>query len=892
MGEAAALHEGRVMSAFEGSYKSLIQGVSQQSPELRLPGQVTESVNMLSDPVTGLRRRPGLEVKQNITWSGAQEGRFRAWFTDIAGQRVHLMLNTATGNLKVLNEQFVEQAEFTNSYLINADSTRIRGASVGNEFFLCNVDQIPVVAPESEVLQNPAHAGFFYIAAGAFSRAFTITFGYNNGTINATYTTPDGTTAGDAALATPEYIANQLYTQVLTQAFTDVRITAVASTGTITGLQLQENTGTDLAPVWTNRTPSFDITAAQIVQKHLRVQYTSATGAAITFSYQYKVNGTWVTASTYTSTPYKLPDSGTSTSALVPLLPFLQGSTVPYVAIDGPYVYLYKQDGLTVQSPTGSNFVVASKGGQVSSLSFLPARLPAQADGLIIKVGVGSGPSYFKYNAANTEWVESAVYGSPGNISNAPISVFWTGTAWALDTTPFTKRNAGDDDSNPKHDWMQYGISGMGTYQGRLILMSGPLVSMSSSKDPRVFFRTTVEALLASDPVEIGSGMNTSAAYEWAVPFQKDLILFSASYQALIPSGNSAITPANATVVPTSNHEVDTKASPVSAGRTLLYASPKSSAYFGVLEMLPSQYTDSQYVSIDSTAHLPKYMRGRCRFSASSSVADTLVFGTTGDSTELIVHEYYWDAETKQQQSWHRWQFPYPVEFAYFASDVLVVVFIRNGIVIISTMDPRESELNAGNTVKARLDFRVSANLVNGSLTIPAWFSTFDASLRQKLVVASIEAGLTQPKIGGSFTGDVFEAVPGWEDQPVEIGVPYVSSVVPTPPAVSDRTENVIYTGKYTVLRYNVVCNKDANFTAYVSDRNTPPDDVDSPSTAMLASEFRSVRPMYEDDSVVLLPARVDARTARLKLETSELNDMNITALEYVGRFNARYQRR
>lgn len=55
------------MSTFESSYKSLLQGVSQQIPSERLPGQLTSQLNMLSDPVTGLRRRPGVEFKAAIT---------------------------------------------------------------------------------------------------------------------------------------------------------------------------------------------------------------------------------------------------------------------------------------------------------------------------------------------------------------------------------------------------------------------------------------------------------------------------------------------------------------------------------------------------------------------------------------------------------------------------------------------------------------------------------------------------------------------------------------------------------------------------------------------------------------------------------------------------------
>ena len=47
---------------YEDTYPSLIQGVSQQTPQERLDGQLGAQVNMLSDPVNGLRRRSGFKL--------------------------------------------------------------------------------------------------------------------------------------------------------------------------------------------------------------------------------------------------------------------------------------------------------------------------------------------------------------------------------------------------------------------------------------------------------------------------------------------------------------------------------------------------------------------------------------------------------------------------------------------------------------------------------------------------------------------------------------------------------------------------------------------------------------------------------------------------------------
>jgi hypothetical protein len=51
------------------SWKSLLQGVSQQIPEVRFPGQHTEQVNMVPDPVKGLARRHGSELQGEVLTS-------------------------------------------------------------------------------------------------------------------------------------------------------------------------------------------------------------------------------------------------------------------------------------------------------------------------------------------------------------------------------------------------------------------------------------------------------------------------------------------------------------------------------------------------------------------------------------------------------------------------------------------------------------------------------------------------------------------------------------------------------------------------------------------------------------------------------------------------------
>lgn len=773
------------MSTYEAAYKSLLQGVSQQIPEERLPGQLTSQTNMLSDPVTNLRRRPGLLFRKSWAWTSATDSKVVGWFTDIAGSRVHILLNTATGNIRVLDEAFVQEASLeAGAYLTTTTPSKIRAASVGNEFFFCNVDKKPAVQYDATD-QDPTLGGFFYLVSGSFSKTYAISVVFSGGQYDATYTTPSGAVAGDAALATPEYIATQLANQLATN----------------------------------------------------------------------------------------------------PLLT---------VARDGPYVFMNKATAISVSTSTGQAYMVASKAAVVTNIGNLPARLPAIADHFICRVGTGSAAQYYKYIHATTEWLESGDWDSPTSITNTPISLIWNGTAWALDTTAFSGRPSGDNGSNPTHEWMTNGVSGMGTFQGRLVLLSGPMVALSVAGTPRQFFRTTTTSVLGSDPIEVGAGMNSAAAYEWAIPFQKDLVLFSRMYQAVIPSGSSAITPATATVVPTSAHEADTTSQPITLGRTLMYCTPKSEDFFGAMEMVPSSYTDSQYLSQDSTPHLPKYMGGRCRFAVSSSIANLALFAPSGDVNSLIVHEYHWDGDQKVQQAWHTWTFEYPVAAAYFASDMIVVVFVKNGQIVLLTIDPRAGSFNAAGERRPFLDGNGHATIVDHVVTIPDWMLAFDPTLGSKLKLMMLTGPLAGELVGASPNpaGTQLITVLSHPSGEVGVGLPYYSGFAPSPPVVRDNNEQVIHSGKATLNRFMLGTKGTSEFIVNVDDAYGTGEDIGVPTLTFSSPELALGRGLYSTQATSIIPCRTDMRTTAMEVFTQGTGELNITSLEYVAKYHPKIKRR
>lgn len=413
----------------EGSYAPMLQGVSQQVEHERLPGQVQAQLNMLSDPQTGIRRRPGASMLFSGTSSGNAVSKLVATEATIGGTSLHVHVDTAAGNVKLYDAAGTSLATLSSAYLVTANREDIRFANLNDELFVLNTSKVPT--PQVSTVGTNHLLGFFYVEAGAFNKRYGVEVKIGTYTYYGYYKTPDGTGASDAAACTPSAVAAALLAS-LNSAGMSVRVLAYA--------------------------------------------------------------------------------------------------TAQYVFLKA----LYDPNQLEVRTDEGAMYLVASGKSRLRHSSQLPARLAAEADGYVVATGDSTSVTYYAWNYESSSWLESSTTNTISGVEDVPISVRKLGGAYTLDAAPFEGRLAGDDKSNPAHSFItSRKITGMAAYQGRLVLLSGNMVSMSATNKPRRFFRITVTSLLDSDPIEIGSGNITSANFTYAVAFNKDLVLFADRVQAV-----------------------------------------------------------------------------------------------------------------------------------------------------------------------------------------------------------------------------------------------------------------------------------------------------------------------------------------------------------------------
>jgi len=776
------------MAAFDGSIKSLLQGVSQQVPTERLDGQVSAQVNMLSDVVDGMRRRPGMRLLKGSVISGlSNTTSVFATTVDIDDSYVHVLVHTQSGMLYLYSPTWALLSSTAWPYLQAISSSSIQTATLRGYLYLCNTEQKPTKVISNAGRLDPNTTGFFYIKAAQYSKIFSVTVTVGGVGYTASYTVPNGQTAGDADKAVPEYIASQL----------------AASLG---------------------------------------------------------------------------------------------GMGIPNLGIDRVAGYLYfKTSGaaVSVTSDSGSTYVGFSAASRVSTTSELPARLPAGADGTLCSVGTNPKTApWYQYSYNTNTWLEAGAYGSATSLAGMPMRVKLDGS-YLVEQPTYEGRLAGNDDANEDPPFLTDGVTGFAAFQGRLVLLSGPAVSMSASGKPLRWYRSTVTELLIADPISIYSGAASSTRYTHAVQFNKDLLLFSRSVQAVVPSGNAIIAPSTAQIVITSSYACTDKAVPVVAGRSLLYFAPRSEDYAAVLELVPSNTTDSQYTTNDITAHIPQYIPGVIRQAAASTTSNSVVFLTDQDARRLYVQQYLWQADQKVQSAWHEWRAPYDIACIWFVRDAVYVGMVVDGGLMVATLEPQANRA-VGNYTRPFADLYSAEGVqVSGrELSLPAHLRTAYIN-GAELLVTYASGSLAGELVGiDSVTAaDTVRLVRNTPDGVYMVGLRYLSQFSPTPPFMRDQNGAPIGTSTVLLSRYELNLRNTGVFQAEVSGAQGVVTSGDFTGLTYSSMDLDLNYPMIAKHSRVLIPVRVPTQESEAMFSTSSEHDLGIVRIEFVLQYHQRRRR-
>ena len=294
----------------------------------------------------------------------------------------------------------------------------------------------------------------------------------------------------------------------------------------------------------------------------------------------------------------------------------------------------------------------------VTEYSNLPAKF---VSGFVIPItgelGGTSSTYYVQWNDSLQAYEETVKPGSQFHLDPATLPHKLVRNAdgtCTFSAISWDDRKVGDPAVNLDPSFIGRPLNDVFFYRNRLGVLAGENVVFSRAGDFFNFFQETITQVLDTDPIDIAVSHVKVSDLHFAIPFDKNLVLFSGQTQFVL-TATDMLTPKTVAIHQTTEFECSLKAKPVAAGSNIYFAVDKT-GYTGVREYYVANY-QLTFDADNITAHVPRYLPGDTFKLVSSTNEDMLFALSRDEQNTLYVYKFYWQGEEKAQSSWSKWTF-------------------------------------------------------------------------------------------------------------------------------------------------------------------------------------------------------------------------------------------
>lgn len=267
---------------------------------------------------------------------------------------------------------------------------------------------------------------------------------------------------------------------------------------------------------------------------------------------------------------------------------------------------------------------------------------------------------YVKWDATNSIWQECPSVGTEIRLDPAkmPYKLTWSGTAFTFQQESWGNRGAGSLTSLPEPNFIARTIRDIFFFRNRLGVLAGEYCILSQSgPDYQNFFRQSATDILDNDFIDLRAANIKVSTLNFAVPFNKQLLLLSQGSQFILGTGAGQLLTGNTAAIDVAtNYAANSVAKPVVAGNSTYFPS-ENTLFSSVREYTVSDDTQVANTAEDITAHIPAYIPAGVFKMAIAENDDTLFVLTSGNQRRLYVYKYFWLNDQKVQNAWSYWEF-------------------------------------------------------------------------------------------------------------------------------------------------------------------------------------------------------------------------------------------
>jgi hypothetical protein len=690
------------MPLVSSSIPNLINGISQQPAEIRLPTQAERQINGLSSIARGLEKRPGTEHKAKLSTSTESDFFIHSIRRDSSEEYTMTLSRTSGGvkDLKVYDQTGTEvpvksaptaNATTSTNNITNTDlaylevsdtggvKDNIKATTVADTTFLINktttIEKASTNAQASgEGTTGSAqhissrgsdnlvstwangYEGLIYVKNGDYSSKYVVTLKPTSGTLNGnTYKVGFQTPASNVSL-------NQKHI------------------GTTNIAQIINNGNTGLG-TGTGEWDDF-----------------SSTSPAEGFGGWRPLTGRNEDGET-SNTEYYNGLNALKTGTLA-------NSPFTFTLDDSRSVIVIKStESFTIETSDshGGNDLV---GITTSTTKFTNLPGTGAPNNYLVSV-VGSSDAtqddfFVKYNKADETWKETVgpsldtgfnILSMPHRLvrlydnQSTPNKYFLyepvkeaSASNGAPDRYGWSSRKAGDDTSNPFPSFVGGKINDVTFHKNRFGVLSDENIIFSVAGNFYNFFPISVMTALDSNPIDISVSNNEVSILRHAAAFDQSLLLFSDFQQFSLNSEGANFSPSSVSVDVVTQFESTSKTPPVSSGK-FVYFPFKRGEYSGVREYFVDIGSSDSNDATDITAHVPQYIKGNVTKMIVSSTDQMLAVLSDDDPKRVYIYKNFWQGQEKLQNSWSHWEFDGDVlNCAFLGSTLKLLVKRSDGI--------------------------------------------------------------------------------------------------------------------------------------------------------------------------------------------------------------------
>jgi len=703
------------MPLLVNSVPNLAQGVSQQPDNLRYPGQCDEQVNAWATVVEGLVKRPNTRhISKLFTSKVSNNTHVQVIDRDETNRFVSVIDNNdlSVFDLNDGSEKTVTITADAQTYLNNISNPRedVKALTVADYTFIANKEQTVSLGSTTSAALD--YRAIVFVKLGDYSKEYTVDIDghkrtYRSGDGQNGGNDSTGNSSGDGKDADTEYIATQIALTLGTGGVVTGTTITNGGSGYTSPPDVQFNTGS------ASDAEGYAIVSGGVVTEIIVSDQGSGYSVAPTITFS-GGGGSGATATAQIATSGISQTMEQQNAAIL-----ITGTSDFDISV---------KDGLADQ---GLGVVYK----EVSSITDLPAKA---FNGFRVKVKgdteLVQDDYYVKFETKEDKevlwhygegtWIEDVGYGVKVSINATTMPLQLkpddaTFENWTLDTTTWSNRTAGDDDTNPAPTFVGSKINDIFFFKNRLGLLTDNSIVFSEADEYFNFWRTTVLSLLDSAPIDVGVSHTKVAILKHAVPFQEKLLIFSEGTQFVL-RGQELLTAKTVSITPATEYDASGRIKPIVLNN-YVYFPFKRNTYTGLTEY----YIDNDTAIFDAaeiTAQVPTYVKSDVIAMAGTAVENVLAVVNNQNRKEIFIYKYFWQNKEKIQSAWQKFT---------LNRDVVGLDFIESDLYILTNdttstyleVLPMENDLQDDNGYTLLLDSRIDGSALttsysNGTTTI------------------------------------------------------------------------------------------------------------------------------------------------------------------------------